>query len=229
MKSNLEEELWESFLKSAVLENSFKEANEFFSEEKIKNAELPPHYTKVMRKFLLKYQQKKWAKIFFKSLYKVASIVLIIMGISFSILLQFCVVRAACKNIVTYMYDRYIEYFFLPNTSLQSTIFTVGYVPDGFHLASIQELNTEYVVTYQNGDDEIIKLVYLYEPYVVQLDNEHYIIRDIKINGNQGTYFHSNTSGFYNVLTWNTSEKFFIMYSTLDKDAMIKIAESISF
>ncbi len=59
MKTELENDLWESLLKSVVIENSLKELEAYPPEKKLQKINLPPHYNIVMQKFIRHYQCRK--------------------------------------------------------------------------------------------------------------------------------------------------------------------------
>ena len=109
MKHELENDIWESFLKNSVIEYSLKELEKYPSESQMNQIILPPRYSKNMQKFIRQYQYHEKVKSMFSYSRKLASILLIIMGISFSLLLQFSEVRAACQTVFTNIYDKYVN------------------------------------------------------------------------------------------------------------------------
>ncbi len=59
------------------------------------------------------------------------------------------------------------------------------------------------------------------------MDNEHYSLHNVEINGLSGTYYMALDKNFENILTWNNSENFFVLSSTLNEAEMLKIAKNI--
>ena len=109
MYNESKELLWETFLKSAVIENNIKELNTYPDSKDLKNIQIPKNYDYKMRKLInrLNFQRK-----FLSALHvaqKAVSIILIITGASFIFLLQNHDVRAACKNFITKIYEQYIN------------------------------------------------------------------------------------------------------------------------
>ena len=59
------------------------------------------------------------------------------------------------------------------------------------------------------------------------MDNEHYSLHNVEVNGLSGTYYMALDKNFENILTWNNSENFFVLSSTLNEAEMLKIAKNI--
>ena len=227
MKAEFENDIWESLLKSAVIENSIKESEMYPSEKELQKINLPPHYNIVMSKFIRRYRYRRRIRMILKPVRKVASIILIIMGVAFSALLPFSEVRAACETVITNIYNRYIEIFFVPNDNSGHKGLEINYIPNGFQLSTTEDFGTEYTVKYENKTGDSFTVTCLSEEYSIYMDNEHYIIQTMEINGSSGTYCKSLDKTFENILTWNNSEKFFVLSSTLSETEMLKIAKNI--
>jgi len=83
------------------------------------------------------------------------------------------------------------------------------------------------LLTYINDSKDIIKVLVNFQNSTTYVDNEHYIMTDIQINGYSGKFFESTDTNFQNRITWHTEQGDFILSSSLEKDVMIKIAENI--
>ena len=59
MYNEFEDEIWESFLKAAVIENSLNETKDYPSEKEINSIILPEHYDWRMRKIIKHYRYRK--------------------------------------------------------------------------------------------------------------------------------------------------------------------------
>ena len=180
-----------------------------------------------MQKFIRHYQYRKQMRAILKPTKKVASVILIIMGITFSALLTFSEVRAACETVITNIYSRYIEVLFIPNDNPDHKKLEFNYIPNGFELSAEETFDTEYTVKYVNKTGDSFTVTCLSEEYSIYMDNEHYIIQAMEINGSSGTYYKSLDKTFENILTWNNSENFFVLSSTLSETEMLKIAKNI--
>lgn len=104
MYKDLEDEIWESLLKAAVTENSQNEIKDYPSAQEINRIVLPEHYELRMRRLLKRYRYRKCAKLPLRYGKKIASVLLLVMGISFILLLSFDEVRAAYKAVIIEMF-----------------------------------------------------------------------------------------------------------------------------
>lgn len=88
MYNNLNDEIWESLLKAAVEENCLNQIKDYPPIDEINKIILPKHYDLIMRRLIKRYRFQSKAKAILKSSRKVASWIIIAMGISFALLLQ---------------------------------------------------------------------------------------------------------------------------------------------
>lgn len=226
MKYELENEIWEAYLKEAVIEHTLKEIESYPASE-IAKTELPADFTTKIRKFVRRYRRRIRITKTIYSLKKIACIVLILIGISFASLLQFHNVRAACRNAIMTIYERYVEIFFTPSDVSENTIPKLGFIPDGFYLKETKSTNSTIVLIYANNSNEEISLSCFHGKHTLQIDNEHTEMQAVQINNLQGTFFKSSDSKFKNFLVWNTAEKSYMLSSYQSKDVLLKIAENI--
>ena len=227
MYKDLEDELCESLLKAAVIKNSQNEIKDYPSEQEINRIVLPEHYESRMRRILRRYRYRKYAKLSLRYGKKIASVILLIMGISFTLLLSFDEVRAACEAVIIEIYDRYIRYSYTSDLSLENAPISLGYVPEGYSIAEISFNGIDNYVSYQNAYGDFIIVEFDVQKFAILVDNEHYSTSEELICNNKGTFFESGDSDFLNILIWTTENGYFQLRSALEKKEMIKIAENI--
>lgn len=224
---DLQDEIWESLLKAAVIENSQNEIKDYPSEQEINRISLPEHYELRMCRFLKHYRYRKNVELSLRYGKKIASVIFLIMGISFSLLLSFDEVRAACQKVIIEIYDRYIRYSYTSDLSLEDSPVSFGYVPTGYSMAEASFNGIDNFITYQNAHDDSIMLEFDVQKFTILIDNEHYTISNVFIGHYEGTFFESQDSRFVNVLIWDAENYYFQLRSTLNKGEMIKIAENL--
>lgn len=218
--------IWEALLKAAVLENTYHQMMDYPSIEKINEMELPRHYEMKMRKVIRHYQNKTKLKKLMKSAGRVASWLLVVVGIVFLFLLQFDEVRASCKNVVMKVYERFIQYDFKSSVS-DKDIIEVGFVPEGYELESEEFKSDGMDIMYKNNLEDTVRISFFKDNRTIYLDNEHYLIRDVQINNLKGEFFEAQSESFKNYIIWSTQNGCVYIASSLDFDTMIKIAENI--
>ena len=81
---------------------------------------------------------------------KIASIILIIIGITFVSLLCFEDVRAACKNVIITFYEKYIQFDYTNDNDTRLENLSPKYIPEGFEL--IQSYSDEWELYIHGGD-----------------------------------------------------------------------------
>lgn len=226
MRSDFENEIWEAFLKDAVIEHSLKELEEYET-DKIQQTPLPLHYVSSMKKFMRHYRHRTHMKIIMRTFRKVASVALILMGINFTILLQFSEVRAACHNIITKVYERYVEFFYTPSEASGNSIPELGYIPTGYYIKEQYSINSTQYCILENADGDEISLTCFEYSHTLHIDNEHYQIESILIDNLEGEYFCSTDSTFENILVWSNETRYYKLASHLDKETLLKIAKNI--
>ena len=188
MYKNLENEIWESLLKAAVIENSLNEIKDYPSEQEINRIVLPEHYKLRMRRMLKHYRYRKYAKLSLRYGKKIASVILLIIGFSFTLLLSFAEVRAACENVIIEIYDRYIRYSYTSDLSLENSPIRFGYVPEGYSMVEASFNGIDNFITYQNAHDDSIMLGFDVQKFTVLIDNEHYTISNVFQGHYEGTF-----------------------------------------
>lgn len=223
MNKEFEQDIWESVLKAAVIENSLNESEKYPSSEELNRIELPKHYDTKMRNLIKRYIYQKKVSEAFKIGRKIASVAIIIMGISFAFLLQYDEVRAACQNVIVKIYEQYIRFTHNYDAEAKQSSIEFGYIPEGFEL--YDEAN-DFVI-YKKDNGESITLYHYTQKYEAYIDNEHYSISNVNINDSEGFYFESEDERFENILLWDTSSNYFVLYSSLPKDEIIKIAVNL--
>lgn len=131
MKNDFENEVWEAFLKDAVIKHSLKRLEEYET-DRIHQTPLPSQYIFSMKKFMHHYRQRTHMKVIMRTSKKIVSVFLLLMGICFSILLQSNEVRAACHDVLIKIYERYVEFFYTPSKISESSIPELGPIPDDY-------------------------------------------------------------------------------------------------
>jgi len=99
------------------------------------------------------------------------------------------------------------------------------YIPNGFKKIEVDELYTIRIISYENekGDVIIYQQNYITNGKII-LDTEHANIENVKINNYQGQIISKNET---NQLVWLSEEYYFNILPTLEKEELIKIAESL--
>lgn len=220
-------DLWDSFLKVAVIKNALSEADSFSLENDFNKTDIPAHYDSQIRVLIKKHYIKDTLKSILRLSKKTILALITIMGLGFLILLQFKEVRTACQNVVTHFYETHIQFEFSTNSTPSAKTITVNYIPENFSLIDSYSNERETYLYYTDSTENVITISCYTQNRTQQIDNEHYTINNIKVNQYNGTLFISDDSKFLNHIIWNTKSKYFSISSSLDEETIIKIAKSI--
>lgn len=221
-------DIWETVLKVAVEEYTLEMNKEYLFDDEINHIALPTNYKLKMYKFILQYRLKRNLKIILKQSRKIASIILLIMGITFIYLLQFDNVRAACKNVIINVYEKFIRLDFISSTDdLNDEKLNVKFIPDSYQLKELNSGNRKTYLKYEDTEGKVIELTCYFQSRAFQLDNEKHTVRYVQINNDKGQFFEANDKISNNYLVWHTDRGSFVLSACLEQQQMIKIAENI--
>lgn len=224
MNNRVDDEVFESLLKAAVIQNSLNEIDSYPPQQELEKITISTDCDRRIRRMIKSYWLKKRISKGLKVTQRIASVVAIIFGITFITLLQFKEVRAACYNIFIQITEKYIRFEYT-STQEKKTI-KVTYIPAGYSEVERVETETDCILIFQNNKDERLSIFYFTESDV-NLDNEHYSIAEVTVNGQEGKYFSSTDSRFANMLVWYTDEGYFLIEANFDKGELMKIANNI--
>lgn len=225
IKNNPEEEAFEALLKAAVWQYSINELEQYPMKEELDKLVISDTADDKIRRVIKQCQQKEWLCKGLKAMGRIAAVIVIAAGISVAFLPQFKDVRAACYRVWIQITNRYIQYDYeATGEGLEDIEF--GYIPEGFYKVREDADIRTYYARYENDKGGAFDLFYSIS-VSSNLDNEHHIITDIKVNGSDGQYYASTDERFSNMLIWYNDDGCFQIDASLDKDEILKIAENI--
>ncbi len=224
-KKELQDELFESLLKAAVIENAIEEMDEWIDDETIvKGIEVPKSYDdrvmKTYRKMIKKQTMKKWSN----RSKKIAVILLTVISGVFGLLLQSDKVRAACYQVIVEFCDKYVGFDFNSFSESPKKI-TVGYIPEGYVEIENDTDDFRTSIIYQNQWKNEIELKYFFRSPNVTIDNEHYTI--ITYENDTKYFFSSQDENFPNILLWYDDTGCYMLQAQLEKEELFKIEKNI--
>lgn len=224
-KKELQDELFESLLKAAVIENAIEEMDEWIDDETIvKGIEVPKSYDdrvmKTYRKMIKKQTMKKWSN----RSKKIAVILLTVISGVFGLLLQSDKVRAACYQVIVEFCDKYVGFDFNSFSESPKKI-TVGYIPEGYVEIENDTDDFRTFILYQNQWKNEIELKYFFRSPNVTIDNEHYTI--ITYENDTKYFFSSQDENFPNILLWYDDTGCYMLQAQLEKEELFKIEKNI--
>ena len=229
MEHEFENAVWESCLKTAVIKNSLSETETIMADPEYINTNVPEQYETKIYKMIRRNKRRIKQRSILKYGYRTAVALIIIIGISSVFFMQFEEVRSACNHVFMYVFEKYIEFDFNPEHDIEDKKIIFGYLPQGFKLSRSELDNGLDILIYENEEGGVIALACFKTKSTIQMDNEHYHVSNIFINGEKGKYFEAQDENLRDYILWNNNNNYFILSSHLNVEEMKKIAENIYF
>lgn len=224
MENEFDDEVFEALLKAAVIQNSLRELETYPSEEELEKITISDACDRKIRRMIQKYWFQHRLVKGLKVTQRAASLIAMIMGVTFTVLLQFKEVRAACYQVFIQITEKYVQFDYTATERREHV--QVNYIPDGYYETERVETDLDFSFIYQNSQGDQITIYYATE-VSSNIDNEHYRITDITVNGTTGKYFAATDNRFQNVFVWYADNGYFLIEANLDQNELMKIAENI--
>lgn len=218
---------FEALLKQAVIQYGMNESEHYPSGKEMDELLISDACDQKIRKIIKRFRRMRHLHEGLKIMRKTAAMITAAAGLSLIFLFQFEEVRAACYNIWIQATNRYIQYDYEAVDEGAAEI-KLDYIPDGFHMEEEIDNERSYFAVYENDQGGELHFDYS-QSGTSHLDNEHYDITDITVNGSAGQYYSSTDERFTNMLIWYNDNGCFFISSTLDKEEILKIAENITY
>lgn len=231
-KKSLNSDLFEEMMKYALIERYTSEVNSLKAEpeEEPFSEAFDKKVSRIIRKVGRKEQFKNFAKLATKSL----TIILMVLGVSFGILMTQPKVYAAVWDVVRTVFEDHDSYSSnASNSNMDGKTFNnnivPSYIPERYKLrqAFYGDYNTDLV--YENIDGEDIYYGYSTKDGTqISANNERVEFSEKRKDGITYYIYKSTISDEYNTVIWFNGDYCFVLKSQLIIDEIVKIAESVS-
>ena len=156
----------------------------------------------------------------------VAFITVIIILIAFAMSVP--AVRASVIEFITEVYEKFTHIFFDESSSSRDAadefvIYEPAYIPEGFELVNKKTAGL-VLVEYEKGNDFISYSRQRLENVSMHINTEGVELEELEFKGFSAKYY-SNQS--VQNLLWHDGKYMYMVSSTLDRDTVFKIAESV--
>ena len=217
-----------------VLKEAFQEIDKWEYEnlhlEALEEVIPSPAYIKRMER-LMKWQKRSCWK-YVNTVGKRIAMIAVVIALAFGLSMSVCAVRKPVVEFFVNMYEKFVEFFYDDDVSAKApstieTVYTLGYVPEGYELEScnINKLYTTFIWENDMGEQITFSQSILDGNNLLDYENTDYeivYIEDIKIalaNKNEVKY-----------CFWNCEEYRYslIVSKTLSFDIVILLINSIT-
>lgn len=120
--------------------------------------------------------------------------------------------------------DTEITFTETKNNSYSNDIVNIGYIPDGFEIEKDKSWGDNLFLKFASGE-KFFQLKRNTDSLKTAINTEKGVVENIKINGYEGAYIINNSA---NIILWYDGVYTYRIFTNLEKENIIKIAESIS-
>ena len=184
-------------------------------------------------KKIKKLKRKADHPVFYRTMQRVASIVLVIFITGGAFLTINAEARAAFVGWVKEIYETYVAFIFENKTSLvdDNIVFRPSWVPDGYTEIYCDDSEDTVFVAYSNEAGQMMNFSYIYAPDETKwlVDKNNAIVVNVEVNGRIAEMFISTDFNNASAILWtNENNTAFYLSGFLDQDELIRVAESVS-
>lgn len=120
--------------------------------------------------------------------------------------------------------DTEITFTETKQNSYSNDMVSIGYIPDGFKITKDKAGINNLFLKFKNGE-KFIQVKRNNDSLKTAINTEKGVVENIKINGYEGAYIINNSA---NILLWYDGVYTYRIFTNLEKEEIIKIAESTS-
>ncbi len=227
MKKNTREEF---LLKQAVAAYVEEEMTRLPSDEEIGMHQFSPEFERKMEK-LLRHEHRPH-RILLHSTGKRVAVLAAVIALLAASMLSVGAVRESIVSFFTQVYEEFTAIIFDQPEETGRTYeadsinaIEVTYIPEGFELKQQGKNNGWASIEYvDNNDGYIVIDQRILREHEIGFNTENIEYQTVIINGHKGLYYENQG---YTTLMWNNETQYFIISGNVDKNEIIKIAESI--
>ena len=218
-------------IKEAVLKSAFKEAAEQdLAELEAMDIEIL-YPTEKQRRDIERAAKKAERKASprFGRVWRAVAMIAIVCCLGCGLLMAQPSVRASVWDVVTSFFEKYFTFGYdndAANKTYNIGEYTITYIPAGYEIIDRQELPHKVALAFNNGDAELLVVLYTTSFNQVSGDNENASVKTITIGDMDGYLIKESDTGVYKLVWGDSQHTFTIKASVLEKE-IIKIAENI--
>lgn len=223
--------VFEALFHQAVIDDFNEEIDSIPTNEQLaKIYTFSPEFEIRMKKLFIKDRRRSLLKNTMLYSKRVASVLIIVLGLLFSTLLFNTEVRAAVGKVLVEWYEKFTSFTFEDNKVIDDKKeWTLGYLPEGYVQENYEILGRITSIEYRNNQDDKIRFTYAPEGSVtnIAVDNENHEIGSCVILGNEAFSIAALDDKFDNGVIWNMDGHTFDLWGKIPMDELKKVAESI--
>lgn len=190
--------------------------------------EFSPGFEKKIKKL----KHKADHPVFYRSIQRVASILLALLIGGSTWLAVDIDARAAFFGWIKEIYETYVVYIFESDTphNAGNADYRPAWLPEGYSESFVDDTEDTIFVAYSNNEGQMMTFSYIHDPDETTwlVDRNNAIVTQIRVNDNVAELFISTDVNNASAIMWSTADNTAFYVSAFLKDAeLIRIAESV--
>ncbi|OPZ92185.1 MAG: hypothetical protein BWY74_01706 [Firmicutes bacterium ADurb.Bin419] len=231
-KNQVSDTVFEALFRQAVIDDFNEEIDSIQANEQLaKIYSFSADFEIRMKKLLTRDRRKSSFKNAMLYSRKVASVLIIVLGLLFGTLLFNTEVRAAVGKVLVEWYDKFTSFTFRDDEIIsEKKDWTLNYLPEGYAMNNYEVLGRITNIDFKNELGDKIRFSYHPEGSIINIsvDNENHKIDRCEILNNEAYCISAVDDEFDNGVIWNMDGHTFDLWGKIPMEELKKVAESIS-
>ncbi len=231
-KDQVNDVVFEALFRQAVIDGFNEEIDSIPTNKQLaKIYTFSPEFEIRMKKLFIKDRRRGLLKNTMLYSRRVASVLIIVLGLLFGTLLFNTEVRAAVGKVLVEWYEKFTSFTFNDDEVIyEKKDWTLNYLPEGYTLKNYEVLGRITNIEFTNNQGDKIRFSYRLEEGItnISVDNENHEINSYVILDKEAFSITAVNDKFDNGVIWNMDGHTFDLWGKIPVDELRKIAESIS-
>lgn len=231
-KAQMDDVVFEALFRQAVIDDFNEEIAPISANEQLANIfTFSPEFEMRMKKLFKKDRRRSLLKNTMLYSRRVASVLIIILGLLFGTLLFNTEVRATIGKVLLEWYEKFTSFTFNNGDFTdEKKDWRLNYLPEGYTLKNYEILGPVTNIEFINEQGDKIRFSYRPEGSItnISVDNENHKIDRCEILNNDAYCISAVDDKFDNGVIWNMEEYTFDLWGKISEEELKKVAESIS-
>lgn len=224
--------IFEALFRQAVIDDFDEKLDSMPTKEQLsKLYSFSPEFEIRMKKLFTKDRRRSFIRTGIFYTRKVASIIIIVLGLIFGTLLFNTEVRATVGKVFVEWYEKFTSFTYRDEETInEKKDWSLKYLPEGYVGESYEVLGRITNIEFTNNKGDKIRFSYYSEESIttISVDNENHEIDSYVILGNEAFTATATDNRFDNGIIWNADGHTFNLWGKIPIAELKKIAESMS-
>ena len=228
-KERTKEDIFEMFLRQAVIDCVHREAEEFAAMETPDEAEIASSIrAKKTRDLCLREDRReRLRRKTIPRLRRMAVAAAVALSVLTGSMLAYPAVRAAVADVFVEWFDQFTKFTGTGSQTNTMRQWELTYIPEGYAEVDRIESETLSVISLENEEGTLLTFVYQPDSGVATIDNEDMLYHEVLVDGVQYQIFESQDELKPSSIYWIRENYMFTLSGYIDDEFLLDIASSV--